>query len=72
MTRHRLSLPVSVVKQYTLDIIRRKMAPIQLQIAGQHTTRFPKERSRMKSFYEYRPRSPFGIGGDDCEGERCA
>ena len=57
MTRHRLSLPVSVVKQYTLDVIRRKMPPIQLQIAGQHTTPFPKDRSRLKSFYEYRPRS---------------
>lgn len=57
MTRHRLSLPVSIVKQYTLDVIRRKMPPIQLQIAGQHTTPFPKGPSRMKSFYEYRQRS---------------
>jgi hypothetical protein len=57
MTRHRLSLPVSVVKQYTLDVIRRKMPPIQLQIAGQHMAPFPKHRSRLKSFYEYRPRS---------------
>jgi hypothetical protein len=57
MTRHRLSLPVSVVKQYTLDVIRRQMPPIQLRIAGQHTTPFPKHRPRLKSFYEYRPRS---------------
>ena len=57
MTRHRLSLPVSVVKQYTLDVIRRKMPPIQLRIANQHTQPFPKDRSRLKSFYEYRPRS---------------
>jgi hypothetical protein len=57
MTRHRLSLPVSIVKQYTLGVIRRKMPPIQLRIAGQHTTPFPKDRSRLKSFYEYRPRS---------------
>jgi hypothetical protein len=57
MTRHRLSLPVSIVKQYTLDVIRRKMPPIRLQIAGRHTTPFPKNRSRLKSFYEYRPRA---------------
>ena len=57
MTRHRLSLPVSVVKQYTLDVIRRKMPPILPRIGGQHTTPFPKHRSRLKSFYEYRPRS---------------
>jgi hypothetical protein len=57
MTHHRLSLPVSVVKQYTLDVIRRKMPVTQLRIAGQHTTPFPKHRSRLKSFYEYRPRS---------------
>jgi hypothetical protein len=57
MTHHRLSLPVSVVKQYTLDVIRRNLPPIQLQIAGQHTTPFPEHRSRLKSFYEYRPRS---------------
>jgi hypothetical protein len=57
MTRHRLSLPVSIVKQYTLEVIQRKMPPIQLQIAGQHTTPFPKDRSRLKSFYEYRARS---------------
>jgi hypothetical protein len=57
MTRHRLSLPASVVKQYTLDVIRRKMPPIQLWIANQHTQAFPKDRSRLKSFYEYRPRS---------------
>lgn len=58
MTRHRLSLSVSVVKQYTLDVMRRKMPPIQLAIAGQHTIPFPKDRSRLKSFYQYRPRSP--------------
>lgn len=57
MTRHRLSLPASVVKQCTLDVIRRKMPPIQLRLAGQHTTPFPKGRSRLRSFYEYRPRS---------------
>jgi hypothetical protein len=57
MTHHRLSLPASVVKQYTLDVIRRKMPPIQLRITDQHTRPFPKHRSRMKSFYEYRPRS---------------
>ena len=57
MTRRRLSLPVSVVKQYTLDVIRRKMPPIRLRIIDQHTTPFPKNRSRLKSFYEYRPRS---------------
>ena len=57
MTRHRLSLPVSVVKQYTLDVIWRKMPPIQLRIAGQHTTLFPKGQSRLKSFYEYQARS---------------
>ena len=57
MTRPRLSLPVSVVKQYTLDVIRRKMPPIRLRIIDQHTTPFPKNRSRLKSFYEYRPRS---------------
>ena len=57
MTRHRLSLPLSIVKQYTLDVIWRKMPPIQLRIASQHTTPFPKDRSHLKSFYEYRPRS---------------
>lgn len=57
MTRHRLSLPGSIVKQYTLEVIRRKMPPIQLQVAGQYITPFPKDHSRLKSFYEYRPRS---------------
>lgn len=57
MTRHRLSLPVSIVKQYTLDVIRRRMPPIQLRVAGQHTTPFPKDRSRLKSFYKCRSRS---------------
>ena len=57
MTRHRLSLPVSVVKQYTLGVIRRKVPPIQLRIASQHSQPFPKDRSRLKSLYEYRPRS---------------
>ena len=57
MTRHRLSLPVSVAKQYTLDVIRRKMPSIQLRIAGWHTTLFPKDRSRLKPFYEYQPHS---------------
>lgn len=57
MTRHRLSLPVSIVKQYTLDVIQRKMPPIQLRIASQHTTPFPKDRSRLLSFYKYRSRS---------------
>jgi hypothetical protein len=57
VTRHRLSLPVAIVKQYTLDVIRRKLPPIQLQVTGQYTTPFPKDRSRLKSFYEYRARS---------------
>ena len=42
MTHHRLSLPVSIVKQYTLDVIRRRMLPIQLGVADQPTTLFPK------------------------------
>lgn len=57
MTRHRLSLPVSIVKRYTLAVIRGKMPPIQLEVAGQHTTPFPKDRSRLKSFYQYHSRS---------------
>jgi hypothetical protein len=58
MTRHRLSLPVSIVKQYTLAVIRGKMPPIQFEVTGQYTTPFPKDRPRLKSFYEYRSRSP--------------
>jgi hypothetical protein len=73
MTRHRLSLPASVGKQYTLYVIRRNMPPIQLRIAGQHTTPFPKDQSRLKSFYEYPARVPsLGTGGGGCAGEPCA
>jgi hypothetical protein len=57
MTRNRLSLPVSVVKEYALDVIQGKMPPIQLRVSQEHTTPFPKDRSRLKSFYEYRQRS---------------
>jgi len=57
MASHRVSLPIEIVKQYTLDVIHRKMPPIQLGVTGHHTTPFPKDRSRLKSFYEYRSRS---------------
>ncbi len=57
MTRNRLSLPASVVKAYSLGVIRGKMPPIQLRIVKRHTRPFPKDRSRLKSFYEYRRRS---------------
>ncbi len=57
MIRNRLSLPASVIKEYALKVILGKMAPLQLQIAEQHRCSFPKERTRLKSFYEYRRRS---------------
>ncbi|MDI6770528.1 MAG: hypothetical protein QMD04_12760, partial [Anaerolineales bacterium] len=57
MTRNRLSLPVSVVKEYTLNIIQGKMPPIQLRVSQEYSMPFPKDCSRLKSLYEYRQRS---------------
>jgi len=57
MTRNRLSLPASIIKEYTLKVIKGKMPPIRLRVMEEHTIPFPKDRSRLKSFYEYRSRS---------------
>ena len=54
MTEKSVALPLEIVKKFTLDTVRVQFVHINQEVTNIYQTPFPKQRSRLISWYEYR------------------
>lgn len=54
MTEKSVALPPQIVKKFTLDSVRVQFVQINQEVNHTYRTPFPKQRSRLISWYEYR------------------
>ena len=53
MTEKSVALPLGIVKKFTLDTVRVQFVQINQEVNNTYQTPFPKQRSRLISWYEY-------------------
>jgi len=54
MTEQSVALPLEIVKKFTLDTVRVQFVQTNQEVNHTYQTPFPKQRSRLISWYEYR------------------
>jgi len=54
MTERSVALPLETVKKFTLDTVRVQFVQLNQEVNNTYQTPFPKQRSRLISWYEYR------------------